>query len=321
MVRLRRFFCLACLIAFSHLAHAQAYPSKAIKMVVPFPAGGSTDLPARALGQKLSEALHAPVVVDNRPGASGNIGIESVARAIPDGYTLLMAPAAFATNPAFFAKLSWDPIKDFAAISLVATVPIIVVVHPGLPVNNARELIAYARSNPGKLNMASPGGATLARVSGEMFRAAAGIDWVTVHYKGGPPAMNAMLSGEAQVMFAGISDVFAQVKAGKLRPIAAGTLRRSAVVPELPTLNESVLPGYDVLMWQALLAPAGMPKEIVAKLNAETVRILATPEMKARFLAFGTDAAGSTPAQATEFLREEVAKITKVVKDIGAKIE
>lgn len=321
MIKLWRLPCLVALVAFSLLAHAQTYPSKPIRMLVPFPPGGSTDLAARSLGVKLSEALNTPIVVENRPGASGNIGIEAAARSSADGYTLLMAPAAFATNPAFFPNLSWDPIRDFAPISMVATVPIIVVVHPSLPVKNVRELIAYSRSNPGKLNMASPGGATLARVSGEMFRSAAAVDWVTVHYKGGPPAMNAMLSGEAQVMFAGISDVFAQVKAGKLRALAVGTLKRSAVVPELPTLNESGVPGYDVSIWQALLAPSGTPREIIARLNAETVKILATPEAKERFLSFGTDAVSSTPDQLRQFLRDEVAKIRKVVKEVGATID
>jgi tripartite-type tricarboxylate transporter receptor subunit TctC len=321
MVKLWRFSCVATLIGFSLLAQGQTYPSKPIKMLVPFPAGGSTDLAARALGQKLAEALNTPVVVENRPGASGNIGAEAAARASADGYTLFMAPAAFATNPAFFPNLAWDPIRDFAPISMVAMVPIVVVVHPGLPVNGVRELIAYAKSNPGKLNMASPGGATLARLSGEMFRAATGVDWVTVHYKGGQPAMNAMLAGEAQVMFAGISDVFAQMKAGKLRALAVGTLKRSAVVPELPTLDESGLPGYDVSIWQALMAPAGTPREIVARLNAETVRIMATPETKQRFLSFGTDATSSTPEQLGQFLRDEVAKIRKAVKDAGATID
>jgi len=321
MITLWRFLCLAALIAFSTLSHAQTYPSRPIRMLVPFPAGGSTDLAARALGQKLSEALNAPVVVENRPGASGNIRAEAAARAKADGYTLFMAPAAFATNPALFPNLPWDPIRDFAPISMVAMVPIIVVVYPGLPVNNVQELIAYARNNPGKLNMASPGGATLARLSGEMFRTATGVDWVTVHYKGGQPAMAAMLTGEAQVMFAGISDVFAQVKAGKLRALAVGTLRRSALVPELPTLNESGLPGYDVSIWQALMAPAGTPKEIIARLNAETVRIMAMPEVKERFLSFGTDATSSTPEQLGQFLRDEVAKIRKVAKDVGATMD
>lgn len=302
-------------------AAAQPYPNKPIKIVVAFPPGGSTDLAARALGQKLSEALNTPVLVENRAGASGNIGAEAVAKAPADGYTLFMAATSFATSPAFFSNLPWDPIKDFAPVSLVATVPIIVVVNPAVPAKNVRELIAYAKANPGKLNMASPGAATLTRLSGEMFRIAAGIDWVTVHYKGGPPAMNDMLSGQTQVMFANISDVLAQVKAGRLRALAVTTAKRSAVVPELPTLSESGLPGFDVSTWQAVLAPAGTPREIVVRLNAEIARIMALPEIKERFLSFGTDAAASTPEQLGQFLRDEVAKIAKVVKDVGAKID
>jgi tripartite-type tricarboxylate transporter receptor subunit TctC len=308
-----------CLVA--SFAAAQPYPNKPIKIVVAFPPGGSTDLAARALGQKLSEALATPVVVENRPGASGNIGAEAVAKAPADGYTLFMAATSFATSPAFFPNLPWDPLRDFAPVSLVATVPIILVINPAVPANNVRELIAYAKANPGKLNMASPGAATLTRLSGEMFRIAAGIDWVSVHYKGGPPAMNDMLSGQAQVMFANISDVLAQVKAGRLRALAVTTAKRSAVVPELPTLSESGLPGFDVSTWQAVLAPAGTPREIIARLNAEIGRIMALPEIKERFLSFGTDAATSTPEQLGQFLRDEVAKIAKVVKDVGAKID
>lgn len=310
---------LLCLLA--SFAAAQPYPSKPIRIVVAFPPGGSTDLAARALGQKLSEALATPVLVENRPGASGNIGAEAVAKAPADGYTLFMAATSFATSPAFFPNLPWDPLKDFAPVSLVATVPIIVVVNPAVPANNVRELIAYAKANPGKLNVASPGAATLTRLSSEMFRIAAGIDWVTVHYKGGPPAMNDMLSGQAQVMFANISDVLAQVKAGRLRALAVTTAKRSAVVPELPTLSESGLPGFDVSTWQAVLAPAGTPREIIVRLNAEIGRIMALPEIKERFLSFGTDAGTSTPEQLGQFLRDELAKIAKVVKDVGAKID
>ena len=309
------------LLLITPFATAQPYPHKPIKIVVAFPPGGSTDLAARALGQKLSEALNAPVLVENRPGASGNIGAEAVAKAAPDGYTLLMAATSFATSPAFFPNLSWDPVKDFAPVSLVATVPIIVVINPAVPANNVGELIAHAKANPGKLNMASPGAATLTRLSGEMFRIAAGIDWVTVHYKGGPPAMNDLLSGQAQIMFANISDVIAQVKAGRLRAIAVTTAKRTAIAPELPTMAESGLPGFDVSTWQAVLAPAGTPKEIVTRLNAEIVRIMALPEMKERFLSFGTDVATGTPEQLGQFLKEEVAKIGKVAKDVGAKIE
>lgn len=311
----------ALLYLLASFAAAQPYPSKPIRIVVAFPPGGSTDLAARALGQKLSEALATPVVVENRPGASGNIGAEAVARAPADGYTLFMAATSFATSPAFFSNLPWDPQRDFAPVSLVATVPIIVVINPAVPANNVRELIAYAKANPGKLNMASPGAATLTRLSGEMFRIAAGIDWVTVHYKGGQPAMNDMLSGQAQVMFANISDVLAQVKAGRLRALAVTTAKRSAVVPELPTLSESGLAGFDVSTWQAILAPAGTPREIIVRLNAEIGKIMALPEIKERFLSFGTDAATSTPEQLAQFLRDELAKIAKVVKDVGAKID
>jgi tripartite-type tricarboxylate transporter receptor subunit TctC len=300
---------------------AQPYPSKPVRMVVAFPPGGSTDLAARALSERLAEALGQPIVVENRPGASGNIGAEAVARAAPDGYTLLMAATSFATSPAFFPKLGWDPVKDFAPVSLVATVPIVVVVNPAVPAKNPQELIAYSKANPGKLNLASPGAATLTRLSGEMFKQAAGLDWVTVHYKGGPPAVTDLLAGQSHVMFANISDVISHVKAGKLRAIAVTTAKRSAVVPDLPTVAESALPGFDVSTWQAVVAPAGTPREVVQRLNAEIVRAMAAPEMKQRFLSFGTDAATGTPDELGRFLADEVAKIGKIAKDVRAKVD
>ena len=186
-----------------------------------------------------------------------------------------MAATSFATAPAFFPQLGWDPVKDFAPVSMVATVPIIVVVHPSVAATNARELIAYSKANPGKLNLASPGAATLTRLAGEMFKQAAGLDWVTVHYKGGPPAVTDLLGGQAQIMFANISDVITHVKAGKLRALAVTTAKRSAIAPELPTLAESALPGFEVSTWQAVLAPAGTPREIVQRLNAEIVKAMA----------------------------------------------
>lgn len=302
-------------------AAAETWPTKPIHMVVAFPPGGSTDLAARALGEKLAAALGQPVIIDNKPGASGNIGAEAVAKSAPDGHTLFMAATSFATAPAFFQKLSWDPVKDFAPVSLVATVPIIVVVHPSVPASNTRELIAYSKANPGKMNLASPGAATLTRLSGEMFKQAAGVDWVTVHYKGGPPAVADLIGGQSQVMFANISDVITMVKSGRLRALAVTTARRSAVAPELPTLAESGLPGFDVSTWQAVLAPAGTPREIVQRLNAEIVKAMALPEMKEKFLSFGTDAATGTPEELGRFLASEVAKITKIAKDVGAKID
>jgi tripartite-type tricarboxylate transporter receptor subunit TctC len=302
----------------SALAGAQ-YPNKPVRMVVAFPPGGSTDLAARALGEKLAAALGQAFVIENKPGASGNIGAEFVARSAPDGYTLLMAATSFATAPAFFPQLGWDPVTDFAPVSMVATVPIIVVVHPSVAATNPRELIAYSKANSGKLNLASPGAATLTRLAGEMFKQAAGLDWVTVHYKGGPPAVTDLLGGQAQVMFANISDVITHVKAGKLRALAVTTAKRSAIAPELPTLAESVLPGFEVSTWQAVLAPAGTPREIVQRLNAEIVKAMALPEMKQKFLSFGTDAATGTPDELGRFLAAEVAKIGKIAKEVGAK--
>jgi tripartite-type tricarboxylate transporter receptor subunit TctC len=301
--------------------HAQSYPSRPVRMVVAFPPGGSTDLAARTLGDKLAAALGQPVIVDNKPGASGNIGAEFVARAAPDGHTLLMAATSFATSPAFFPKLGWDPVKDFAPVSLVATVPIIVVVSPSVPVQNPRELIAYSKANPGKLNLASPGAATLTRLAGEMFKQAAGLDWVTVHYKGGTPAVADLLGGQAHVMFANISDAIALVRAGKLRALAVTTARRSEIVPDLPTIAESGLPGFEASTWQAVVAPAGTPREIVQRLNAEIVKAMAAPDVRQRFLSFGTDAASSTPEELGRFLASEVEKIGRIARDIGAKVD
>jgi tripartite-type tricarboxylate transporter receptor subunit TctC len=309
------------LLVCSQLAAAQGYPNKPIRLVVAFPPGGSTDLAARALGERLVAALGQPIVIDNKPGASGNIGAEFVAKSAPDGYTLFMAATSFATAPAFFPKLPWHPVKDFAPVSLVATVPIIVVVHPSVPASTPAELIAYSKANPGKLNMASPGAATLTRLSGEMFKQAAGINWVTVHYKGGPPAAQDLLAGNAHVMFANISDVIGQVKSGRLRALAVTTARRSAVAPELPTLTEGALPGFAVATWQAVVAPAGTPREVVQRLNAEIVKAMSLPEIKERFLSFGTDAATSTPDELGRFLAEEVAKIGKIAKEVGATLD
>ncbi len=314
-------FAILAVVFTAQAALAQGFPSKPIRMVVAFPPGGSTDLAARALGEKLAAALGQPVVIDNKPGASGNIGADFVAKSVPDGHTLLMAATSFVTAPAFFPKLGWHPAKDFAPVSLVATVPIIVVVHPALPVHNPRDLIAYSKANAGKLNLASPGAATLTRLSGEMFKQAAGLDWVTVHYKGGPPAVTDLLGGQAHVMFANISDVITQVKAGKLRALAVTGAKRSAIAPELPTLAESALPGFEISTWQAVVAPAGTPRDVVQRLNAEIVRAMAAPEMKDKFLSFGTDAATSTPEALGIFIVSEVAKIGKIAKDVGATLD
>lgn len=300
---------------------AAGYPERPTRLIVAFPPGGSTDMAARILAEKLGEALGQPVIVENKAGASGNIGADAVARAQPDGYTLLMAATSFATSPAFFPTLSWSPIKDFAPVSMVASVPIIVVVNPTLPVRSIGELIAYAKQNPNKLNMASPGAATLTRLSGEMFKLKAGIDWTTVHYKGGVPAVQDMLGGVAHVMFANASDVMAYVKAGRLRALAVTTAKRSETAPDLPTVAESGLPGFDVSTWQAVMAPAGTPEPVIRRLNTEIARIMKMPEVKQKFHSFGTDVAFSTSAELGDFLQKEVATIDGIVKQVGAKID
>ena len=321
---LRRMLLVALAAACSLGANAVAaatWPERPLKLIVAFPPGGSTDMAARILAEKLGETLGQPVIVENKAGASGNIGADAVARAQPDGYTLLMAATSFATSPAFFPTLSWSPIKDFAPVSMVASVPIIVVVNADLPVRSISDLIAYAKQNPNKLNMASPGAATLTRLSGEMFKLKAGIEWTTVHYKGGVPAVQDMLGGVAQVMFANASDVMAHVKTGRLRALAVTTAKRSETVPDLPTVAESGLPGFDVSTWQAVVAPAGTPAPVIERLHKDIARIMAMPEVKQKFHSFGTDVAFSTPAELGSFLQKEVATIDGIAKQVGAKID
>ena len=308
----------ALLLALAGPAAAQgsSYPNKPLKMLVGFPPGGSTDLAARVLAAKLSQSLGQVVVVENRAGASGNIAAEAVAHAAPDGYTLMMAATSFAAAPAFFDKLGWDPLKDFTPIALVATVPILVVTSPSVPIKSLADLVSYSKANPGKLNLASPGATTLTRLSGEMFKQVAGLDWVTVNYKGGAPAMQDMLAGLSHVMFANISDVLPQVKAGKLTPIAVTTPNRSAVVPDVPTLAESGYPGFSFATWQAVVGPPGLPREIVERLNTEIRNAMATADSQAQFLSFGTDAATSTPDELSRLLASEVAKIKRIAQSV-----
>jgi tripartite-type tricarboxylate transporter receptor subunit TctC len=302
------------LAAVAPASQAQTWPDRPIRLLVGFPPGGSTDLAARILGNQLSQSLGQTVIVENRAGASGNIASEAVSRAAPDGYTLLMAATSFAAAPAFFDKLTWDPVKDFTPVSLVATVPIMVVTTPALNVHTLKDLVAYSKKNPGKVNMASPGPTTLVRLSGEQFAQTAGLQWLTVHYKGGAPAMQDMLAGRGQVMFANISDVIAQVNAGKLDAIAVATPKRTAIAPDVPTIAESGYPGFSFSTWQAVVGPAGMPPAVVARLNAEIHKAMALPEIQKQFLKLGTDASTGTPEELRTLLVEEVAKIKRVAK-------
>ena len=297
---------------------AQGYPNRPVKLLVGFPPGGSTDLAARLLAARLSQALGQTFVVENRAGASGNIAAQEVARAAPDGYTLMMAATSFAAAPAFFDNLPWDPVKDFAPVALVATVPILVVATPTLKVGSMKELVDHSKANPTKINLASPGATTLTRLSGEQFKKTAKLDWVTVHYKGGAPAMKDLLAGFAHVMFSNISDVIAQVNAGKLTPLAVTTPARSAVLPNVPTLAEAGYPEASFSTWQGVVGPAGMPREVVDRLNAEIRKIMAAPEIKAQFLTMGTDAVAGTPEEFGILVKDEVAKIKRVAVAVGA---
>ena len=308
--------------AFAVGVSAQPYPTKPIRIVVPFPAGGTTDVLARAAAQKLTETLGQPAVVDNRPGAGGNIGAELVAKSSPDGYTLLMGTVGtHAINPGLYPKLPYDHVKDFAPVILVAGVPNVLVINPALPVNSVQELIAYAKANPGKLNFASSGNGTSIHLSAELFKTMAGVQMTHVPYKGSAPALQDLVGGQVQLMFDNLPSSLALIKGGKLKALAVTSSARAAALPDVPTIAESGLPGFEASSWFGLLAPAGTPPPVIAKLNGEIAKWLATPEAKEKLLAQGANAAGGTPEDFAQFINAETAKWQKVVKESGAKVD
>jgi tripartite-type tricarboxylate transporter receptor subunit TctC len=303
-------------------APAQTYPDKPIRLVVPFPAGGTTDILARAVGQKLGEHLGQQVVVDNKPGAGGNIGSDIVAKSAPDGYTLVMGTVGtHAINASLYKKMPYDHIKDFVPVSLVALVPNILVVHPSVPANSVKELIAYAKANPGKLNFASSGNGTSIHLSGELFKTTAGVEMTHVPYKGSAPAVTDLLGGQVQLMFDNMPSALPHVKAGKLKALGVTTAKRFPAAPDIPTIAEAGVPGYEASSWFGVLAPAGTPKEIVNKLSSEIAKILQTPEIKERLLSQGAEPVGNTPDQFAAFIKAETAKWAKVVKESGATVD
>ena len=301
---------------------AQAYPTKPIRLVVPFPPGGSLDVVARAIGQKLTEAWGQPIVIDNRPGAGGNIGADLVAKSAPDGYTILEgALSTHAVNVSLYSKMPYDPVRDFAPITLVAITPNVLVLNPSFPANSVPELIAYAKAHPGGLSFGSGSNGSAGHLAGELFKTETGVDMVHIPYKGGAPALQALLAGDTQLMFDNLANSTPQLKAGKLKALAVTTAKRSALAPELPTLAETGLPGFDIYTWWGFMAPAGTPKEIIAKWNGEVTRILATPEMKAFFAQQGAEPAPTTPEQFAALIRSEIPKYAKIVKASGARVD
>jgi tripartite-type tricarboxylate transporter receptor subunit TctC len=303
-------------------AAAQNYPTRPIRLIVPYAPGGPNDIFGRMMAQKLSEAFGRQVVADNRGGASGVIGTELAARAAPDGYTLLLGGAAlFSMNPVLLAKLPYEPLRDFAPVSLIASTPFILVTHPALPAKNVQDLIALARSRPGQLNFGSAGAGGPPRLAAELFKIMAGIDMVHVPYNGGAPALTAAIAGEVQLFFSSIAPALPLVKDGKLKGIAVTSAKRTAVLPEFPTIAESGLPGYAIENWFAVAAPAATPKPIIARLNAELVKAINMSDVRKRFIDLGADPIGSTPDELAAYIRSELAKWGKVVKAAGIKPE
>jgi tripartite-type tricarboxylate transporter receptor subunit TctC len=304
------------------IASAQTYPSKPIRLIVPYPPGGPNDIFGRLIAQKLSEAYGQQVIIDNRSGASGIIAAELVARAAADGYTLLLGGAALLSmNPALFAKLPYDPVKDFASISLIATAPSMLVTNIALPVKTVQELIALAKAKPGQLNFASAGAGGPPRLAAELFINMTGINMQLIPYNGGGPSLTATLSGEVHVFFPTVSLGLPLVRDGKLRGLAVTSAKRTAIAPDFPTIAESGVPGYEIGNWFAVLAPAATPKAIVARLNSDIVKAIGMNDTRKRLIELGADPIGSAPDELARYTRDEIDKWTKVVKAAGIKLE
>ena len=313
---------LAILLAVSFApAAAQDWPAKPVRLIVPFAPAGSNDIMARLIGQKLGERLGQQFLVDNRAGASGIIGTDAAAKSAPDGYTVLMMSLTLAVNPSLYAKLPYDTEKDLLPVTLVASAPLMLVVHPSVPASSLKDLIAHAKANPDKLNFGSGGPGTTPHLAGEMLKTMAGVTMTHVPYKGGGPALADLVGGQIQVMLENIPSTLPYVKNGRLRALAVTSLKRSALVPDLPTLDEAGLKGFEIVGWNGFFLPAGAPKAIVTKLHAETVNVLTLPEVKERLAGLGADGIGGSPDEFAGFLRAELRKWGKIVKDAGIKVE
>ena len=302
-------------------AAAQSYPAGPVRVIVPFPPGGGVDGAGRLISQKLSEALGRQFVVDNRPGANGMIGSEAAAKAQKDGYTLMVNGANFVTTPSMYSKVTYDPVKDFEPISLMSLAPNVLVVHPSLPVKSVKELIALAKARPGQVNFAGSGSGSTPHLAAELFNTLANVKMVHVPYRGTGPAIVGLMSGEASVMFMPTTNAVPMVKAGRLRALAVTTQKRVPAMPELPTVAESGLKGYESSQWYGVWAPAGTPTDVLGLLNAHVARIMQAPDMKQRLTAEGLVAVGGTRDQFASHVRTEIAKWAKVIKQSGATVD
>ncbi len=309
-------------LAAAPLVHAQPYPNKPVTIIVPYPPGGTSDILARSLGQKLGDALGQPVLVQNKPGANGNLGADFVSKSAPDGYTLLLADiGALAISPSLY-KLAFDPVTDFSPVTMVAYSPHILVVHPSVPVSNAKELITLAKSKPGKMNFAASSIGSAPHLAGIDFASRAGVDWAYIPYKGGAQAITDMAGGQADVMFNGMLATYPHVKSGKLKILAVSSSKRMSAIPDVPTVAESAgLDGFNTGSWQGVLAPPNTPKEVVARLSSEIVKILNTADMKERLAVQGAEVLTNTPEQFSTFIRDEKSRWGQVVKAANLKLE
>ena len=319
-VRCGLLFALALALAGGVPAYAQ-YPGKPVRMIVPFPPGGGTDTLARIMAQKLGEVLGQQVVIDNRPGGGTNIGAELAAKAAPDGYTVLMGNVSHAINVTLYGKLNYDFIKDFAPVSLLASTPNILVVHPSVPAKSVKELIAVARARPGELDYASSGSGTSSHLSAELFSLMAGIKMTHVPYKGGGPAVIALVGGQCSVGFATTPSVISHVKSGRLRGLAVTSAKRSPSTPELPTVSEAGMAGYESSTWYGFLVPARTSGDIVARLHAESVKLLKQADVRERIESAGFETIGNAPEEFAAYIRSEIEKWSKVVKASGARAD
>ena len=311
-----------CFAALAFSALAQTYPAKPVRLIVPFPPGGSADILARAIGQKAGEGLGQQFIVDNRPGAGTAIGAEALARSAPDGYTVMIGTvSSHAINPALNPKLPFHPVKDFTPVSLVATIPFAMIVHPSVPARNVQEFIALARAKPGSLNYSSAGSGTSNHLSGELLKSMSGIDIVHVPYKGSAPALNDLIAGQVSLMFDLVLTAAPHIKSGAVRGIAVTSAQRSSALPELPTVAESGVPGYEVSAWFGIFGPAGLPAAVAQRLNAEFVKAVQQPDLRQRLASQGAEPLTSTPEEFASYLRSEIDKWAKVVKASGMKVD
>ncbi len=303
------------------IAAAQAFPSKPIRFIVPFAAGGTSDTVTRLISKELTEIWKVPVVVDNRPGAGGNVGSEIVAHSAPDGYTILMGTVAtHGINNSLYAKMPYDPVKDFEPVSLVASTPSVLMVHPSVPVKSVADLVSYAKANPGKLNYGSSGNGSSHHLAGQMFASMAGVNMVHVPYKGTAAAITDLLAGQIQLTFDTLPSAMPHVKAGKLKPLAVTSAQRYPALPNLPTVADT-LPGYEIGSWYGVLAPAGTPRDVVKKLSDDVAAVVRRPEMQEKLLAQGAKPVGSTSEQFAAHIQSELKKWSTVVKESGARVD